>query len=59
MNVPTRICLIGLGEVGIILADDLAHLGTALSAWDLRFDDPASAPSRAAAARPLSGTASW
>jgi 3-hydroxyisobutyrate dehydrogenase-like beta-hydroxyacid dehydrogenase len=53
MSAPTRICLVGLGEVGTVLADDLARAGTTLSAWDLKFDDGASLPSRAAAARPL------
>lgn len=45
-----RIGLIGLGEVGRTLAEDLrARGGSALSAWDLRFADPASPPSRTAA----------
>ncbi len=47
------IALIGLGEVGTILADDLAQRGFALSAWDVRFADPASPPLQAAAARSL------
>ncbi len=50
---PERICLIGLGEVGTILADDLRGSGASLSAWDLKFGDSGSGPSRAAAARPL------
>lgn len=45
------IALIGLGEVGTILADDLSQRGFALSAWDVRFADPASPPSQAAASR--------
>ncbi|WP_421934493.1 DUF1932 domain-containing protein [Phenylobacterium sp.] len=44
----TRICLIGFGEVGQILAEDLAAGGAAeLSAYDLLFADPESPPSRA------------
>jgi len=50
---PERIALIGLGEVGTVLADDLAASQAALSAWDLKFADPQSSPSRAAAARAL------
>jgi 3-hydroxyisobutyrate dehydrogenase-like beta-hydroxyacid dehydrogenase len=53
VSAPARIGLIGLGEVGTVLADDLARPGAALSAWDLKFDDQTSPPSRAAAARPL------
>ena len=45
-----RICLIGLGEVGRTLAEDLLARGDAiLSAWDPKFADPASPPSRAIA----------
>jgi 3-hydroxyisobutyrate dehydrogenase-like beta-hydroxyacid dehydrogenase len=45
-----RVCLIGLGEVGQAAAVALAKAGVSeLSAWDLRFADPDSAPSRAAA----------
>lgn len=43
-----RICLLGFGEVGQALAVSLAPRA-ALSAWDLKFADPGSAPSRAAA----------
>ncbi|MES2341296.1 MAG: DUF1932 domain-containing protein [Pseudomonadota bacterium] len=44
----TRICLIGFGEVGQILAENLAAGGAAeLSAYDLLFADPDSLPSRA------------
>jgi 3-hydroxyisobutyrate dehydrogenase-like beta-hydroxyacid dehydrogenase len=53
VSVAARIGLIGLGEVGSILADDLRDSGSALSAWDLKFDDAESPPSRAAAARSL------
>jgi len=38
------ICLLGLGEVGQVFAQDLRH---PLTAWDLKFADPASVPSRA------------
>jgi 3-hydroxyisobutyrate dehydrogenase-like beta-hydroxyacid dehydrogenase len=41
----TAICLIGLGEVGAILAQDLAARDT-LSAWDVLFADPDSGPAR-------------
>jgi len=41
-----RICLIGFGEVGQILAADLAHAAE-LTAWDILFDRPDSIPSRA------------
>lgn len=53
MKTPERICLIGLGEVGTILADDLGGTGVVLSAWDVKFADPGSGPSRAAAKRSL------
>jgi 3-hydroxyisobutyrate dehydrogenase-like beta-hydroxyacid dehydrogenase len=43
------VCLLGFGEVGQTLCADLrAHVGR-VSAWDLRFSDSASEPSRAAA----------
>lgn len=41
-----RVCLIGFGEVGQILATDLADAAE-LSAWDVLFDKPDSIPSRA------------
>ena len=36
-----RITLIGYGEVGKIFATNLQSLGLNLSAWDLKFNDPA------------------
>jgi 3-hydroxyisobutyrate dehydrogenase-like beta-hydroxyacid dehydrogenase len=42
-----RICLLGFGEVGQILATDLAARNFELSAWDLKFLEPGSAPLRA------------
>jgi 3-hydroxyisobutyrate dehydrogenase-like beta-hydroxyacid dehydrogenase len=48
MTLPPRICLIGFGEVGQVLAADLRERGVQeLSAWDVLFADPASIPSRA------------
>ena len=44
-----RVALIGFGEVGQILAADLAGK-VELSAWDIAFAEAASAPSQAAAA---------
>ena len=44
-----RIALIGLGEVGGILAQDLAARAS-LTAYDLKFADPASSPSLSAKA---------
>jgi 3-hydroxyisobutyrate dehydrogenase-like beta-hydroxyacid dehydrogenase len=46
-----RVAIVGFGEVGQILADDLTGL-VELSAWDVLFRDPASKPSAAAANRP-------
>jgi 3-hydroxyisobutyrate dehydrogenase-like beta-hydroxyacid dehydrogenase len=44
-----RIALLGFGEVGQILAEDLRSLGhTDFIAWDILFDRPDSAPLRAA-----------
>jgi 3-hydroxyisobutyrate dehydrogenase-like beta-hydroxyacid dehydrogenase len=40
----TRVALIGLGEVGTVIAEELR--GLAISAWDVAFDDPHSAVSR-------------
>jgi 3-hydroxyisobutyrate dehydrogenase-like beta-hydroxyacid dehydrogenase len=43
------VCLLGFGEVGQALCLDLRARVGRLSAWDLKFSDTASAPSRAAA----------
>jgi 3-hydroxyisobutyrate dehydrogenase-like beta-hydroxyacid dehydrogenase len=51
-----RIALIGLGEVGRTLAEDFA--GHTLSAWDVKFTDPASAASRNAKALGIAPAAS-
>jgi 3-hydroxyisobutyrate dehydrogenase-like beta-hydroxyacid dehydrogenase len=41
------VCLLGFGEVGQVLGEDLGARGVrALSAWDLLFADPSSIPSR-------------
>jgi 3-hydroxyisobutyrate dehydrogenase-like beta-hydroxyacid dehydrogenase len=49
-----NVTLIGLGEVGRVAAEDLAGLGvTALTAWDIAFDDPGSPASRNAAELPV------
>lgn len=48
MSVDARVALIGFGEVGQILAADLSAGGARdLAAWDIRFADAASPPSRA------------
>jgi 3-hydroxyisobutyrate dehydrogenase-like beta-hydroxyacid dehydrogenase len=43
------VCLLGFGEVGQALCSDLRARVGRLSAWDLKFADKASSPSRAAA----------
>jgi 3-hydroxyisobutyrate dehydrogenase-like beta-hydroxyacid dehydrogenase len=49
-----RICLIGFGEVGQILADDLSNAGVKpISAYDSLFTTPDSLPSRAATKRDI------
>ena len=49
MSAQLHVCLIGFGEVGQTLARDLWKHGVErLSAWDLKFSDSVSAPSRAA-----------
>ena len=45
-----KIALIGFGEVGQTLGEDLTKAGAALSAFDILFDDDNSGPSRAIAA---------
>jgi 3-hydroxyisobutyrate dehydrogenase-like beta-hydroxyacid dehydrogenase len=55
----SRIALIGFGEVGQILATDLAKRGvTQLTAYDVAFADPDSAPSRAVACHAVTRAAS-
>lgn len=39
--------LLGFGEVGQALAEDLHRTGIGVRAWDIRFPDPESPPSRA------------
>jgi 3-hydroxyisobutyrate dehydrogenase-like beta-hydroxyacid dehydrogenase len=53
-----RIALIGLGEVGRILAEDLSAKAARLSAWDLKFADTASGPSQTAATLALHAASS-
>jgi 3-hydroxyisobutyrate dehydrogenase-like beta-hydroxyacid dehydrogenase len=43
-----RVCLLGFGEVGQMLASNLSTRAARISVWDLKFADPHSAPSRAA-----------
>lgn len=51
MSALPAVCLIGFGEVGQVLAVDLAAAGvTSLSAWDLLFANSDSGPSRAGGA---------
>jgi 3-hydroxyisobutyrate dehydrogenase-like beta-hydroxyacid dehydrogenase len=52
VTIETRICLIGFGEVGQTLADDLARAGvSSITAWDVLFADRASFPSKGLAGR--------
>lgn len=46
-----QIALIGYGEVGRILAEDLRALGVAVGAYDIKFGSPAGEPLREHAAR--------
>jgi 3-hydroxyisobutyrate dehydrogenase-like beta-hydroxyacid dehydrogenase len=46
--VSLHVCLLGFGEVGQALARDLRTHTTKLSAWDLKFADPGSGPTRVA-----------
>jgi len=44
----SRIALLGFGEVGQILGEDLAAIGVdEIAAWDIKFEDAGSGPSRA------------
>jgi len=54
----THVALIGFGEVGRILAEDLSGKAVTLSAWDLQFENPASGPATSAAAMALNKAAS-
>ncbi len=47
------VALLGFGEVGQVLGLDLAPAAADLKAFDLKFDDPGSAPARAASASPV------
>lgn len=54
----SRIALIGFGEVGQILAQDLASAGVKdLAVWDIALDRPDSLPSRALAAHKVRAAA--
>ncbi len=54
MTGPQRLALIGLGEVGQVLAQDLHAAGCQhLSAWDRLFPERGSAPARAATNLPF------
>ena len=58
-TLPRRIALIGLGEVGQVLAHDLQRaIGVELTAWDRLFPLAGSEPQRAAAALPFVRVAS-
>jgi 3-hydroxyisobutyrate dehydrogenase-like beta-hydroxyacid dehydrogenase len=48
MKSAIRICLLGFGEVGQTLGVDLRSRASELRAWDLKFADATSMPSRAA-----------
>jgi 3-hydroxyisobutyrate dehydrogenase-like beta-hydroxyacid dehydrogenase len=53
-----RIALMGFGEVGQILAEDLAAAGARdITAYDIKFDDPNSIPARALAAHKVKAAA--
>lgn len=50
MSGAPQICLIGFGEVGQILAQDLSGKASSIAAWDILFADPDSAPTKASGA---------
>lgn len=53
MSAARRICLLGFGEVGQALGEDLGMVpGVKLSTFDIQFDNPASVPSLAIARAP-------
>jgi len=49
MNAFSKIALIGFGEVGTTLAEDLLREGAAVAVYDILFADPESGPSKTAA----------
>jgi 3-hydroxyisobutyrate dehydrogenase-like beta-hydroxyacid dehydrogenase len=51
MHLAARITLIGYGEVGRILAEDLRRQGLAVAAFDIKLDGPAAGPLQAHAAQ--------
>lgn len=54
----SRICLIGFGEVGQILAEDLTAAGVSdISVYDIQFDNTGSVPSKALATHKVRATA--
>jgi 3-hydroxyisobutyrate dehydrogenase-like beta-hydroxyacid dehydrogenase len=58
MTLDTRVCLIGFGEVGQTLADDLVRVGIKnIVAWDLLFPDASSIPSKALQSRAVRAAA--
>ena len=53
MSQVTQVCLLGFGEVGQTLAEDLAAtINLALRSYDRKFSDPDSVPSRALRTHP-------
>ncbi len=58
MSVFKKIALIGFGEVGQTLAEDLTKAGAELFAFDILFDDPNSGPSKAIGLSPVRAGAS-
>ncbi|MEA1941096.1 MAG: DUF1932 domain-containing protein [Pseudomonadota bacterium] len=52
MKLVRKIALIGFGEVGQILGEDLVAPEGGLTAFDIRFDEPGSPPMRAVHASP-------
>lgn len=57
MKLVRKVALIGFGEVGRILGEDLVAPQGGLTAFDIRFDDPKSPPLRAVRASPWVGEA--
>ena len=48
MSTALRVCLLGLGEVGSVFAEDLRGRVEAIAVWDPLFSSPASGPSGSA-----------